>query len=345
MTLQATVVASFADFTLDVDIECASGETVAIVGPNGAGKTTLLRAIAGLQPVDGGRITSGGVALDDLPPEARSVGFAFQDHVLFPHLDVTENIAFGLRARGARASTARVRAAEWLDRVGMATHGRSMPRELSGGQAQRVALARALATAPDVLLLDEPLAALDVATRNDTRRFLREHLAAFEGPRLVVTHDAVDAAALADRVVVLDAGRVVQVGTPSEITARPRHQWVADLAGINLYRGVAIGGRVGLSDGGVLAITDASTDGPVYAAIEPRAVALSRGRPDGSARNVWEGRVAAVEAVGNRRRVRVDATPSITAEITSAAGDDLGVVAGAAVWVAVKATEIDVYPA
>jgi molybdate transport system ATP-binding protein len=345
MSLDAAVNVTFADFTLAVEIACAPGETVAVVGRNGSGKTTLLRAIAGLRPIDSGRVVLDGVTLDGLAPEERSVGFAFQDNLLFPHLDVLDNVAFGPRARGVKPVVARQRATEWLERVGLAAQAHAWPGQLSGGQAQRVALARALAIEPGLLLLDEPLASLDAATRNDVRRVLREHLAAFAGPRLLVTHDPIDAAVLADRVVVLEAGRVVQTGTPGEITARPRHAWVADLAGTNLYRGTAAGRLITLDGGGRLHAADATASGDVYAAVSPRAVALHREPPDSSARNRWEGRVTAIEPVGGRLRVRIEATPPITAEITGAAGDELALVDGSPVWVTVKATEVDVYPA
>jgi molybdate transport system ATP-binding protein len=345
MSLDARIKVALGTFGLEADITCDDGETLAIVGRNGAGKTTLLRVIAGLQPLDRGTIVLGDDLLDDLPPEDRGIGVAFQDNLLFPHLDVTDNVAFGLRARGMSSGAAAERAAEWLTRVGLAAHQRAMPAQLSGGEAQRVALARALATEPRLLLLDEPLASLDAATRNDMRRVLREHLGQFAGPRLLVTHDPVDAAALADRVVVLENGRVVQTGTPAEITARPRHAWVADLAGTNLYRGTAGAAVIALDGGGTLHTGDDTLSGAVYAAVDPRGVALSRSRPVTSARNLWEGRVVAVESVGTRLRVQVDATPAITAEITPGARDELGLTEGAAVWIAVKATEVAVYPA
>ena len=193
-----------------------------------------------------------------------------------------------------------------------------MPDELSGGQAQRVALARALALEPALLLLDEPLAALDATTRNEVRRDLRHHLATFPGVRLLVTHDPIDAAVLADRVIVLDDGHVAQTGTPAEVTARPRTPWVAELAGTNLYAGDTAGdSRVALTNGGILVVADHHEPGAVFAVIHPRAVALHRSQPEGSARNAWPGRISSVEAVGDRLRVRVDATPPIVAEVTT----------------------------
>jgi len=338
-------------FTLAVALRIEAGSTTAVVGPNGAGKTTLVRALAGLRALSAGRITLGGTVLDEpatgiyLPPERRPVGVVFQDNLLFPHLDALDNVAFGLRARGRRRPEARAIAAEWLDRVGLADRHRARPHELSGGQAQRVALARALAPDPALLLLDEPLAALDATTRSDVRRDLRHHLATFPGVRVLVTHDPVDAAVLADQVVVLDQGRIDQTGTPEEITAHPRSRWVAELVGTNLFTGTAASdGTVHLDGGGVLVVADAQRQGPVFAVVSPRAVSVHRTRPEGSARNAWPGRITAVEPVGDRLRVRVAGTPSVVAEVTAAAVREIGLTEDTNVWVAVKATEIDVYP-
>lgn len=220
---------------LQVDLEVGEGEVVALVGPNGAGKTTFLRCVAGLQAVDSGRITVDGRVLDDpadgawVPPARRDVGLVFQDHLLFPRLTARDNVAFGLRARGASKAAARAAAGEWLARVGLADHADARPRALSGGQSQRVALARALAVEPRVLLLDEPLAALDVQARTQVRDELARHLATFRGARLLVTHELGDAVALADRLVVVERGRVTQRGTADALRAAPATDYVADL--------------------------------------------------------------------------------------------------------------------
>lgn len=352
MTLHAQVRVELGGFILDVDVTIPAGRTVAIVGPNGAGKTTLLRTLAGLHALDAGRISLGGLVLDQpadgtyVPPERRPIGVVFQDHLLFPHLTAIDNIAFGPRVRGVRRVEARKRAAEWLRAVGLEARASALPRQLSGGQAQRVALARALATDPDMLLLDEPLASLDAATRNEVRRDLRLHLMTFPGVRLLVTHDPVDAAVLADDVIVLDRGRVAQRGSPAEITARPRTTWVAELTGTNLFAGTASAdGRIDLDRGGALVVADHVVPGPVFATAHPRAVAVHRVQPSGSARNAWPGRVSAVEPVGDRFRVRIDATPPVVAEVTAGAVLDIGLTEGVDVWIAIKATEIDVYPA
>lgn len=352
VTLTATVHVDLDRFSLDAELSIEPGHTVALVGPNGAGKTTLLGVLAGLRALTAGRIELDGVVLDDpergvyVPPEQRPVGVVFQDNLLFPHLSALDNVAYGLRARKAGRTEARRDALAWLQRVGLEGKESARPAQLSGGQAQRVALARALATNPAMLLLDEPLAALDATTRNEMRRDLRRHLGTFDGVRLLITHDPIDAAVLADHVIVLDSGRITQTGSPAEITRRPRTRWVADLAGTNLFTGIAsTDGHVSLDGGSVLVSADHLSAGPVFAVVHPRAVTLHTARPDGSARNNWPGRVAAVEPVGDRFRVQVDATPSVVAEVTGAAVHDIGITEGAEVWVAVKATEIDVYPA
>jgi molybdate transport system ATP-binding protein len=348
VTLEARIGVDLDEFALDVELAVPSGCTVAVVGPNGSGKTTLLRALAGLTPLTTGRIVVDDQVLDDasngayVPPERRPVAMVFHDHVLFPHLTVVDNVAFGVRGRSR--TDARLHAIEWLDRVGLADRAHSRPRELSAGQSQRVALIRALATDPRLLLLDEPLAALDATTRIEMRRELRRHLATFEGVRIVVTHDPVDAAVLGDEIVVLDNGRVAQAGTPHDVTVRPRSTWVADLVGTNLFRGRASSGRLQLDEGGVLA-TATSIDGDAFAVVHPRAVALMRTRPDGTPRNVWEARVAAVERIGDRMRIELNGPPDIVAEITTSAANELALHEGASLWVTVKATEVDAYPA
>jgi molybdate transport system ATP-binding protein len=350
MSLAARVRITRGAFTLDAEVVVAAGETVAVLGPNGCGKTTLLHALAGLVPLDEGRITLDGTVLDDVaagvsvPTERRPVAVVFQDLLLFPHLGALENVAFGLRCRGRTRGEARRVAQEWLDRMDLGTRAHAKPAALSGGQAQRVALARALAIEPRLLLLDEPLAAVDAQARVLLRRDLRKHLASFGGVRLLVTHDPLEAFALADRVIVLEQGRIVQSGTAAAVTARPRSRWVADLAGVNLFRGRADGGRVVLDGGGELVVAEPLA-GDVFAAIHPRAVTLLRTKPDGSPRNVWRGRIEEVDVEGTVARVRVATTPAIVAEVTMAAVVALELAAGVEVWVTAKATEIVLYPA
>ena len=337
-------------FELDVDLKVEPGEVVAVLGPNGAGKTSILRGLAGLLPLDVGRVALDGVVLEEpaanvyVPSERRPIGMVFQDYLLFPHLTVVDNIAFGLRSRGTPRPAATATARQWLERVGLAAEAERKPGSLSGGQAQRVALARALATNPALLLLDEPMAALDASTRVELRRDLRRHLESFRGVRLLVTHDPVEAMAMADRLVILEHGRVLQSGTPAEVTQRPRSRYVADLVGVNLFRGRASNNVITIAGGGSLMATGA-TDGEVFAVVHPRTVALYRTRPDGTPRNVWEGRAVDLDFEGDRVRVRLEGTPAIVAEVTPAAVRELSLDRGDPVWVALKATEINVYPA
>jgi molybdate transport system ATP-binding protein len=256
---------------------------------------------------------------------------------------VIDNVAFGPRARGVPRATARAAARDWLARAGVGDLARRLPGTLSGGQAQRVALARALAAAPRCLLLDEPLAAVDATGRLELRRELRAHLAAFPGPRVIVAHDALDAFALADRVAVLEAGRIVQAGTVKTICSRPRSRYVADLVGTNLLRGTVADGRLQLPDGGTLVVSSAHA-GEAIATVHPRAIALFRRRPDGSPRNVWSADIVLLETAGDRVRVQLGGAVPLVAEVTPAAVADLGLAAGGAVWVALKATEIAVDP-
>lgn len=350
MSLEASIRLTLGPLNLEMALTIDEDEVVALLGPNGAGKTTLLRAIAGLVPFRSGHVTLDGKVLEDtatgqyVPTERRPIGFVFQDYLLFPHLSVLDNVAFGLRSRGTPRRAAADRAVQWLDRVGLKSYARAKPSELSGGQRQRVALARALAPDPRLLLLDEPLAALDVTTRAEVRRDLRHHLASFQGIRLLVTHDPLEAVALADRLIVMEAGHLVQTGTSAEVTERPRSQYVADLVGVNLLRGAADRGSVQLVGGTAVAAAGAES-GDVFAVIHPRAVSIYRSRPEGSPRNVWPGRASNIELMGNRVRVRIEGEVPIVAEVTPAALKDLELVEGGEVWLSFKATDVMVYPA
>jgi molybdate transport system ATP-binding protein len=350
VSLDARIVRQLGSLQLDLELNTRSGEVVALLGPNASGKSTTFRCLAGLLPIDGGRIELDGIALDDpaaevfLPPERRPVAVVFQQYLLFPNLTALENVAFGLRARGVPKPQARQQAAVWLERVGLADHASHRPQALSGGQAQRVALARALATEPRLLLLDEPLAALDAGTRGDVRRDLRRHLATFDGVRLLVTHDPVDAYALADRVVILEAGRIVQSGTLADVSAQPRSRYIADLVGVNLLSGTGNDGTITTANGGRI-IPVEPVSGPAFAVIQPSAVAIYSSPPDGSPRNVWAATVADIDRQADRVRVRLSGEVPLVAEITPAAVDALVLRPGDAVWATVKATEISTYPA
>jgi len=334
-------------FDLDAAIAVEPGELLVLVGPNGAGKSTLLRAVMGLRAVDGGRITLAGETLDDpeadvfVPARRRAIGAVFQDRLLFEHLDVVENVAFGLRSRGTPRRAAREIAMQWLERFGLTALARSRPAQLSGGESQRVALARALAVEPRLLVLDEPFVGLDATTRVDVRRELRHHLAGVAAPRVLVTHDPIEALGLADRIVVLESGRVTQTGTPAEVAARPRSAYVADLLGVNLLHGTLRAATLEL-DGGhpVAVVNDDAITGPATAIITPRAVTVHTVRPQGSARNAWATTIADLDDQGERVRVRVGAPVPLSIDITPSARAELGLVPGAPVWISFKATDV-----
>ena len=350
MTLDAAVRVDRGAFALDVEVTAADGELVVVLGPNGAGKSTLLSALAGLLPASGSIAIGDQVVLDDdegidRPPEERPVGVVFQDGRLFPHLSLVDNVAFGLRSRRARKAVARAEARAWLERIGLADRAGDRPSALSGGQAQLVALARALATQPRLLLLDEPLSALDAQVRPTVRADLRRHLASFEGSRLLVTHDPLEALVLADRLVVLEDGRVVQVGTPDDVRRRPRSAYAASVVGLNLWRGTGTGGRLVLESGGELVTAGPVPDGPALAVVAPAAVALHRTRPEGSPRNVVEGVVVGIEHRGAAVRIQLDGPLPLLAEVTAAAVADLHLAVGDRAWASVKASEITATPA
>lgn len=350
MSLLAHVYVHRGPLLVDVEFTVAPGEIVAVLGPNGAGKSTLLRVLAGLTRPDGGRVELAGELLDDpasgvrVPPHQRQVGMVFQDHLLFPHLSTVDNVAFGLRARGESRADARAHAVEWVARMGLADHAAAKPRALSGGQSQRIALARALAGRPRLLLLDEPLSALDARTKLDVRADLRRHLDGYGGASVLVTHDPVDAMALADRLLVVERGRVVQEGRPVDVARRPRTDYVARLVGLSLLSGTADGRFVTLDTGAAVQLGE-SAHGPVFVAIRPSSVGLFRSRPGGSLRNAWPARVVGVTPYGETLRVDLAGEVPLTADVSPEAAADLELVHGAEVWAAVKASEVVAYPA
>jgi molybdate transport system ATP-binding protein len=328
--------------TLRLDLALEVGrETVALVGPSGAGKTTVLRAIAGLVRPDRGRITLGpAVWLDterriDRPPEERSVGYVFQDYALFPHLSVRKNVAFG----GVE------RVDELLERFAIEQLAGSRPAEISGGERQRVALARALARGPAVLLLDEPLSALDAHTRNAVRAELQELLREVRLPTLLVTHDFEDAAALADRIGVVLDGKLLQMGTAAELVLEPADPFVASLTGSVLLPGRARAGPDGLTevelDDGTLVYSAERGVGRVGVVVHPWEITLARSAPTDSARNHLRAPIAAVVPDGDRVRVRVG---PLTAEITAAAARELELAPGVPVVASFKATGARLVP-
>jgi molybdopterin-binding protein len=347
--------------TIEASILADAGETIALLGPNGAGKSTVVEAIAGVVATSRATISVAGERIDPLPPERRPIGVAFQGGRLFPTMSVLENVAFPLRARGARRSDAHRTARRLLhDVVGDTVAPDARASELSGGQAQRVALARALAPEPRLLLLDEPLAAVDVSARADLRAVLRRITSSFAGVCIFVAHDPIDALTLADRIVVLEHGRVTQVGTPAELRAAPASRYVADLVGVNLLVGTlepVDGGAVALrTSGGGTVIVAASapsaasaraagtvaggSTSEVMATLAPSDVALHLQRPEGSPRNVFRGAVDEVAIVGDRVRVRLATEPPLVAEVTRGSAERLGLAPGVSVYASCKAVEV-----
>lgn len=350
MSLHADVRVTRGTFTLDCRVDVEPGQVVAVLGPNGAGKTTLLHAVSGLAGLADGEVTVDGVTWarpgHTLPAHERACGLLAADHLLFPHLSALDNVAFGPRARGSDRQSADARAHEELQRLGVDALARRRPRQLSHGQGQRVALARALATDPRVLLLDEPLAALDPAARPEIRAGLAARLRDFPGMTLLVTHDPLDALTLAHQLVFLRDGTIAQSGPPADIVSRPRDPYVAQVAGLNLYAARSgSGGELTIGDSLAVVSTATLPPGPAWVSFAPTAVAIYPDRPSGSPRNAWPGRVESIELTGQTARVRLVGTLDLVADITLASLAELSLAPGSSVWASVKATEISAYPA
>ncbi len=353
--LDAQLTVSQGDFTLRADLQVGPGQVLAVLGPNGAGKSTVLRALAGLLPLTGGRVQLGGQTLEDprtglrLPVQKRRTGLVPQDSLLFPHLSVLDQVAFGPRHSGQSRAEARAGARQWMHRTGLDVLADRRPAQLSGGQARRVAITRALAAQPQMLLLDEPLAALDVRAVLELRTFLHRHLRDHDGVTVLVTHDAIDAMVLADRLIVLDHGSVVQAGTPGDVARRPRSSHVAALVGLNLVRGTAAGEVVHATGSGVRdpvqVVTAGAHTGDVFCSFPPSAVSLHLDRPAASPRNVWPGTVWGLTPHGDSVRVELRGRMPVLADVTPGAVVELGLEPGVEVWASVKATEVQVYTA
>jgi molybdate transport system ATP-binding protein len=359
--LDTAVVLRRPTFTLDVAFEVAAGEVLAVLGPNGAGKSTLLAILAGLLRPQSGRVSLGDTVLTDVaagvhvPPHERGVGMLAQQGLLFPHLTVLANVAFGPRARGVPRAQAEAQAHQLLGEVDAAELADRKPSQLSGGQAQRVALARALAPEPQLLLLDEPLAALDVDAAPALRSLLRRVIRSSAQSKVLVTHDALDALVLADRVLVLVDGRIVEHGPTREVLTRPRSPFTARIAGLDLIPGTVSDGGLKTSDGTQISgrSREQLAEGePAVAVFPPLAVAVFRQRPDGSPRNVMPVELAAMEPRGDVVRLRAAAVPGgpgwvdgLAADVTPAAVADLAIEPGMRMWYAVKATEVEIHAA
>ena len=349
MSLHAEIAVERGAFTLDVTLDAGQDSTLAILGPNGSGKSTLLSALAGLTPR--AQVTLDGA--DILQGQPPPIGVVFQDLRLFPTMSALDNAAFPLRARSVRRPEAAARAVEALTRLGLPKdRHRARPRDLSGGEGQRVALARALITEPTLLLLDEPTSALDITARGRVRSLLADILTSHSGCCVLVTHDPVEAMTLGDRIMVLENGRVTQVGTPAEIREAPRSRYAADLAGVNLFAGTltpldAGAGRLTTPSGNLIVAWPADlpaaqlTD--VVAILRPADVTLHTTEPaGGSARNIFHGYVSSVSLDGERARVLVDAQPPVVAEVTLGSVDRLGLHPGLEVWATAKAVEVQI---
>lgn len=352
-----------AERNLDVQFSVSAGEVLAVLGPNGAGKSTALHVIAGLVQPDAGRVRLGDRVLTDtaagvnVATHQRRVGLLLQDPLLFPHLSVAANVAFGphSRCRRFRAGHARDRALAlgWLREVDAEQLADRRPRQLSGGQSQRVAIARALAAEPDVLLLDEPLAGLDVAAAAAIRAVLRTVVNRDRRAVILITHDLLDVFTLADRVLVMESGRITEIGPVASVLAAPRSHFGARIAGVNLVNGTVD------ADGSLHTDTGARWHGTpaekltvgqnAIAVCSPAAVAVSRDHPHGSPRNTVAVTVAELDSRGPAVRVRAedqsDGAPGLAADISVDAAAELRVTPGELVWFSAKAQQVTLYPA
>jgi molybdate transport system ATP-binding protein len=353
MSLQLT--AKLAARKLDVELEIGDGERVAIIGPNGSGKSTLLSILAGTLRPDSGRAVLDGRVLFDLdaprrvwlPPHQRGISLLAQDALLFPHLSVLDNVAFGPQVTGASKQSARDSAAWWLNEVGVAEFAARRPSQLSGGQAQRVAIARALASEPHLLMLDEPMAALDVAVAPALRRVLGRVL--HSRAVMTVTHDLLDALLLSERVIVLDGGKVAETGLTDEVLKHPRTRFTARIAGLNLIRGVA-------EDGGIREPAGTIIEGgeheevvegrPAAAVFSPSAVSIFTDESQGSPRNHIRVTIAELEPLGDLVRVRAEDQRGrlLTADVTPRSVSKLDLYPGREVWYVIKAVAVTIYP-
>ena len=356
VSLEVRVARTFDAFTLDLELSVSSGQTLVVVGESGAGKSTLLRLIAGLERPDRGGIRVGESVLCDratgveLPSWQRSIGYVSQDYALFPHLTVYENVAFGLRAARRPASEIRERLSRSLERLRIADLGARFPRELSGGQQQRAALARALILEPAVLLLDEPLSALDLGTRQSVRGELRRLLTELPCATIYVTHHPVEAMVFGDRVAALENGRLTQIGSREDLLRRPRSTYVAAFLGVNLFRGPIVDRENGVArlraGRGEVLVVDPGGEGDIFAVVNPREIVLFREPPRGSAQNCFAGTVAEIipePPNGERVRVALTTDPPLVAEVTEQAVVTLDLKEGTPVFASFKATGIEVF--
>ena len=337
--LDARVILNRDSLTIDVELQLQHGEVIAVLGPNGAGKTSLLHALLGWLELESGWIMVNGEVIDSpdtdsyVPPQHRPFGMVFQDGLLFPHMSVEKNILFGAgKDFNLKPLAESLQANELLAKF---------PSELSAGERQRVAIARSLAARPKVLFLDEPFSALDIQGKRRGRSLLKEALAIGVSGCLMVTHDLVDAFTLADRVMVIEEGKLTQLDVPDRIRSRPGSEWIADLVGWNYYEGIGEGSVVTLPHGTTIFTAQDDLDGPTSISINPASVSIFRSQPSGSPRNSWLSSIQSIEILGGRARVSLVGEIDICADITITAANELRQLISSEVWVSVKATEVD----
>ena len=337
--LDARVILNRDSLTLDVELQLQHGEVIAVLGPNGAGKTSLLHALLGWLELESGWIMVDGEVIDSpdtdsyVPPQHRPFGMVFQDGLLFPHMSVEKNILFGAgKDFNLKPLAESLQASELLAKF---------PSELSAGERQRAAIARSLAARPKVLFLDEPFSALDIQGKRRGRSLLKEALAIEVSGCLMVTHDLVDAFTLADRVMIIEGGKLTQFDVPDRISLRPGSEWIADLVGWNYYEGIGEGSVVTLPHGTTIFTAQDDLDGPTSISINPASVSIFKSQPSGSPRNSWLSSIQNIEILGGRARVSLVGEIDICADITTAAANELRQSISSEVWVSVKATEVD----
>ena len=337
--LDARVILNRDSLTLDVELQLQHGEVIAVLGPNGAGKTSLLHALLGWLELESGWIMVNGEVIDSpdtdsyVPPQHRPFGMVFQDGLLFPHMSVEKNILFGAgKDFNLKPLAESLQASELLAKF---------PSELSAGERQRAAIARSLAARPKVLFLDEPFSALDIQGKRRGRSLLKEALAIGVSGCLIVTHDLVDAFTLADRVMIIEGGKLTQFDVPDRIRSRPGSEWIADLVGWNYYEGIGEGSVVTLPHGTTIFTAQDDLDGPTSISINPASVSIFKSQPSGSPRNSWLSSIQNIEILGGRARVSLVGEIDICADITTVAANELRQSISSEVWVSVKATEVD----
>ena len=337
--LDARVILNRDSLTIDVELQLQHGEVIAVLGPNGAGKTSLLHALLGWLELESGWIMVDGEVIDSpdtdsyVPPQHRPFGMVFQDGLLFPHMSVEKNILFGAgKDFNLKPLAESLQVSELLAKF---------PSELSAGERQRAAIARSLAARPKVLFLDEPFSALDIQGKRRGRSLLKEALAIEVSGCLMVTHDLVDAFTLADRVMIIEGGKLTQFDVPDRIRSRPGSEWIADLVGWNYYEGIGEGSVVTLPHGTTIFTAQDDLDGPTSISINPASVSIFKSQPSGSPRNTWLSSIQNIEILGGRARVSLVGEIDICADITTVAANELRQSISSEVWVSVKATEVD----